>query len=113
MVVVLKKWKKYMCLLNSLCGRNYGYDVGTFISSSVQAEYETWRENILNSIKTMDTLPSFDGDTITLNIGETYTLTDTNGRLQHYPTVDVTENGIRFEHTSGSNDFKITATIYA
>ncbi len=102
--------KKTYVFTQQLVWESLGYDPGTFLNNSVQAEYTNWRANVLNEIETMDKLVSFNGNEVTLNIGEKYTLTDTNERLQKYPTVDTILNGIRFEHTNGSNELKITAT---
>lgn len=82
----------------------------TFTDSSVQARYESFKADINNQIAQKAKLPSFDGGNIEMNAGDTVTLTDTNGILSGYNSCDGTLEGIRFEHTNGSNDLKITVS---
>lgn len=56
----------------------------------------------------MDRRPSFDGTTITIQAGESKTLNDSNGVLSAYPSLDRTTNGIRVQHSSGSNSMTIS-----
>ena len=55
----------------------------------------------------MEKRPSFDTTTITIDAGTTKTLTDTNGVLKDYLSLDKTVNGIRFQHTKGENTMTI------
>jgi len=82
----------------------------TFTDSSVQARYESFKADINNQIAQKSKLPSFDGGNIEMNAGDTVTLTDTNGVLSGFNSCDGTLDGIRFEHTKGSNDLKITVS---
>ena len=82
----------------------------TFTDSSVQARYESFKTDINNQIAQKSKLPSFDGGNIEMNAGDTVTLTDTNGVLSGFNSCDGTLDGIRFEHTKGSNDLKITVS---
>jgi len=56
----------------------------------------------------MEKRPSFDTTTITIDAGTSKTLTDTNGVLKDYLSLDKTVNGIRFQHTKGENTMTIT-----
>ena len=58
----------------------------------------------------MQTRPSFDGDTIEIEAGETKTLTDSNGVLSGYASVDNSKDNVRFQHTYGENTITITAS---
>ena len=80
----------------------------TFTDSSVQARYESFKADINNQIAQRSKLPSFNKGSVEMNAGESVTLTDTNGILSGYNSCDGTLEGIRFEHTNGSNDLKIT-----
>lgn len=82
----------------------------TFTDSSVQARYESFKADINNQIAQKSKQPSFHGGSVELDVGESVTLTDTNGVLSGFKTCNGTLDGIRFEHTQGSNDLKITAT---
>ncbi len=82
----------------------------TFTDSSVQARYESFKADINNQIAQRSKLPSFDKGSVEMNAGESVTLTDTNGVLSGYNSCDATLDGIRFEHTKGSNDLKITVS---
>ena len=82
----------------------------TFTDSSVQARYESFKADINNQIAQRSKYPSFDSGSIEMNAGESVTLTDTNGILSGYNSCDATLDGIRFEHTNGSNDLKITVS---
>ena len=55
----------------------------------------------------MEKRPSFDGTTINVQAGESKTLNDSNGVLSSYPALDKTTNGIRVQHSSGSNSMTI------
>ena len=81
-----------------------------FTDSSVQARYESFKADINNQIAQKAKLPSFDGGNIEMNAGDTVTLTDTNGVLSGFNSCNGTLDGIRFEHTNGSNDLKITVS---
>ncbi len=58
----------------------------------------------------MEKRPSFDGTTITVQAGETTTITDTNGVLSKYNSVNVTTNGITITHTKGNDYMTITVS---
>lgn len=85
-----------------------GQTNATFIDESIQSQYSNFKNNINSQINNMKKRPSFDATTITLDAGETKTITDTNGVLQDYGSIDKTKDGIRFQHNKGENTLKIT-----
>ena len=100
--------KKQYVLTQQLIWETLGQSNATFIDSSIQAEYVSFKNNIENQIAQMDRRPSFDGTTITIQAGENKTLNDSNGVLSAYPSLDRTTNGIRVQHSSGSNSMTIS-----
>ena len=85
-----------------------GQSNATFVNSSHQSDYVAFKQEINNKISNMEKTPSFDGTTIELNAGDTYTATDSNKVLSDYKSIDKTVSGIRFQHTQGENTLKIT-----
>ena len=83
-------------------------DFSTFNDSSVQSQYINFKNEINQEINRMKTEPSFSDTTVTVEVGETTILTDTNGVLADYCSVDITENGIRIVHNKGENTLNIT-----
>lgn len=76
-----------------------------YMSSSI---YEAWlaeTENTFNNY--YNTNVSFNNQTINVNIGESVTITDTNGVLASYETFEKENNGIIFRHEQGNNDLQI------
>lgn len=85
-----------------------GQSSASFVNSSVQNEYNSFKANINNQIANMEKRPSFDASTITVDAGKSKTITDTNGVLRDYNSVDKTVDGIRIQHTKGENTLTIT-----
>ena len=100
--------KKQYVLTQQLIWETLGQSNATFIDNGIQAEYVSFKNNIENQIAQMDRRPSFDGTTITIQAGENKTLNDSNGVLSAYPSLDRTTNGIRVQHSSGSNSMTIS-----
>ena len=100
--------KKQYVLTQQLIWETLGQSNATFIDSGIQAEYVSFKNNIENQIAQMDRRPSFDGTTITIQAGESKTLNDSNGVLSAYPSLDRTTNGIRVQHSGGSNSMTIS-----
>ena len=100
--------KKQYVLTQQLIWETLGQSNATFIDNGIQAEYVSFKNNIENQIAQMDRRPSFDGTTITIQAGESKTLKDSNGVLSAYPSLDRTTNGIRVQHSSGSNSMTIS-----
>lgn len=80
---------------------------GRFVEDNIQNEYIAFKNEVNQKMTRMQTKPSFDGTTVTIRTGETTTLTDSNGTLADYNSVDVTENGIRITHNKGENTMQI------
>lgn len=83
-----------------------GQSSGRFIDDNIQNEYIAFRNDVNSKMTRMQQRPSFDGTTVTLRKGET-TLTDSNGVLADYKSIDVTEQGIRITHNKGENTMQI------
>ena len=85
-----------------------GQSNATFIDSAVQGRYVAFKNEVNSKIDNMQRRPSFCNSTITLEAGETTTLTDTNGVLADYTSIDKTTEGIRITHNKGENTMNIT-----
>lgn len=100
--------KKQYALVQQFIWEYLGQSTATFTDSSVQSDYVALKNEITNKINNMEKRPSFDTTTITIDAGTSKTLTDTNGVLKDYLSLDKTVNGIRFQHTQGENTMTIT-----
>lgn len=100
--------KKQYVFTQQFIWETLGQSNATFLDSGIQAEYVNFRANIDYQITQTDKRPSFDGTTITIQAGESKNLDDSNGVLANYPSIDRTTNGIRVQHTSGSNTLTIS-----
>ena len=87
-----------------------GQSNATFTNSTYQNEYVSFKQDIENKISKMEQRPSFDATTITVEAGETKVLTDTNGVLADYSSIDNTKENIRFQHKKGENTLTITVS---
>lgn len=85
-----------------------GQSNATFIDADIQSQYIAYKAEIQQSIANMERKPSFSGTTVTVQAGETKTITDTNGVLADYNSIDTTVDGIRFVHNKGDNSMNIT-----
>ena len=99
--------KKKYALVQQFIWETLGQSNARFIDSGIQAEYEAFKSEINREIAKIETRPSFDGTTINVQAGESKTITDTNGVLASYPSIDKTTNGIRITHSKGSNSMTI------
>ncbi|MCD7839009.1 MAG: Cys-Gln thioester bond-forming surface protein [Erysipelotrichaceae bacterium] len=79
-------------------------------SYTLGTNYSSWKSNIMDQFNKWDTYPSFNSSTLTLDLGETKTLTDSNGVLQYYETFSYTKNGVTFKHTKGSNTMTVSVS---
>ncbi len=104
-----EKLKQY-ALTQQYIWEYLGQSNATFVDPNVQAEYVNFKNEINEKMNTMSKRVSFDATTISLDIGETKTLTDSNGVLKDYKTVDFTRNGIRFTHNKGENTLTINVS---
>ena len=100
--------KKQYVFTQQFIWETLGQSNAIFLDSGIQAEYVNFRANIDYQITQTDKRPSFDGTTITIQAGESKNLDDANGVLANYPSIDRTTNGIRVQHTSGSNTLTIS-----
>ena len=87
-----------------------GQSNATFTNSTYQNEYVSFKQDIENKISKMEQRPSFDATIITVEAGETKVLTDTNGVLADYSSIDNTKENIRFQHNKGENTLTITVS---
>ena len=87
-----------------------GQSSGYFLDGNIQNQYLAFRTEVYNSINNIATQPSFVNDTISLEVGQTKILTDSNGVLKDYNSIDVTADGIRFTHNKGENTMNIYVT---
>ena len=82
----------------------------TFVDSSIQNQYVSFKADINNQIANMEKRPSFDATTVQIEAGETKVLTDTNGVLASYSSIDNTKDNVRFQHNRGENTLTITVS---
>ena len=85
-----------------------GQSNATFINADEQQGYVDFKNRINNEIASIERRTSFNGNTITIQAGETKTINDSNGVLAEYGTIDNTKDGIRFVHQNGSNSMTIS-----
>lgn len=79
-----------------------------YMSASIYNKFKEIAEERMEYYE--NTYPSFNSSTVSVNIGESITLTDSNKALENYPSFTKTVNGVTFKHTSGSNTLTITAS---
>lgn len=99
--------KKQYVLTQQFIWETLGQSSAKFIDSGIQSEYVSFKSNIEEQIKQIEKRPSFDGTIIDVQAGESKTLNDSNGVLASYPDLDKTINGIRVQHSNGSNSITI------
>lgn len=85
-----------------------GQSNASFTNSTYQAEYEDYKREIDNTISNIEKRPSFDGSTITIQAGESKTITDEYGVFSKYESVNKTQDGITFKHNKGDNSLTIS-----
>lgn len=100
--------KKQYALVQQFIWESLGQSTAKFVNSSVQSDYIALKNEITNKINNMEKRPSFDATTITIDAGTSKVLTDSNGVLSQYNTIDKTVDGIRFQHTKGENTMTIS-----
>ena len=78
----------------------------TYMSDSL---YKSWLKDTEDLIDIYySKKPSFNSSTTKVNLGETTTLTDSNGVFKYYPTFTKTVNKVTFSHTKGKNTLSIS-----
>ena len=85
-----------------------GQSNATFIKADEQQGYIDFKNRINNELARIETRPSFNGTTITIQAGESKIITDSNGVLAEYGAIDNIKDGIRFIHQNGSNSMTIS-----
>jgi len=100
--------KKDYVFTQQMIWESLGQSNAEFIDSSLQNEFVSFKNNINNQIANMEKRPSFDATAITVNVGETQTITDSNNVLSQYNSIDKTVDGIRLQHNKGENTLTIT-----
>ena len=104
------KWVKLdYVFTQQLIWEKLGQSSARFLDPSLQNQYEAFRNDINNKIANMKKKPSFSDTVITVEVGENI-ITDTNGVLADYTSIDKTINGIRFVHNKGNNTMSITVS---
>lgn len=102
--------KKQFALVQQFIWESLGQSNATFTNASTQSEYVALKKEITNKINRMQTKPSFSGNTVTIDAGSSITLTDSNGVLTDYTSMDKTVDGIRLQHNKGENTMMITVS---
>lgn len=85
-----------------------GQSSATFRDSSIQNGYVNFKNEVNSKINNIRRQPSFINDTITVEAGESKTISDSNNVLKDYVSFDKTVDGIRVAHTKGQNTLSIT-----
>lgn len=85
-----------------------GQSNASFIDSNIQKQYITFKTEIDKKIVEIEKKPSFNNQTISLDARAEKVITDTNGVLKDYSSIDKTMNDIKFTHTKGQNTLKIS-----
>lgn len=79
-------------------------------SYNIDPSYPSWKSDIMDQYNKWDTRPSFDSSTLSMDIGSSQTLVDSNGVFKYYNTFNYSKDGVTFSHTKGSNSLKITVS---
>lgn len=96
---------------------NYNYGVtqtliweelGSELLTNTLPDYQAQKKVILAKVNAHDQKPSFDGQNITLNVGDSITLNDTNNRLAQFATQ--VANSANLQIDKNGNSLKLTAT---
>ena len=82
----------------------------TFLDSNIQNQYILFKNQINSEIQNKQIKPSFCDQTITLDVGQTITLTDANNVLADYTSIDKSIEGIRIIHNKGENTINISVS---
>ena len=96
------------CFTQQYIWETLGQSNATFKNSSIQSKYVAFKADVDQKISRMETRPSFVKEKITIDVGTTKTLTDNNGVLKDYNSIDKSVDGIRIVHTKGENTLQIS-----
>ena len=104
----MKERKMNYVFTQQMIWETLGQSNATFKDSSIQSQYISFKAEINEKIANMKKQPSFVYETITVDVGETKTITDSNNVLKDYVSFDKTVDGIIISHTKGQNTLTIT-----
>ena len=77
---------------------------------SLGSDFNTFKSELMDEFNKWNTLPSFNGSTQTLEIGQSSKIKDTNGVLKYYESFNYTKDGVTFKHTKGSDDLELSVS---
>ncbi|WP_233638317.1 SpaA isopeptide-forming pilin-related protein [Carnobacterium maltaromaticum] len=81
---------------------------GDQLLSTTLPNYQNRKNEILAKVNAHNTKPSFNNQTVTLNVGDSITLDDTNGVLSKYG--NLANNSANLQINKSGNQLKLTAT---
>lgn len=99
--------REHYVFTQQLIWETLGQTNATFRDAEVQNRYLAFKQETEQKINNMEIMPSFTSSTITVDVGTTTTLTDSNGVLSSYTSIDKTVNGIRIIHNYGENTMQV------
>ena len=79
----------------------------SYMSSS---KYSSWLSKTQGYYNQYHSNVSFNGSSHKVNIGESTTLSDSNGVLAHYPSFSKNIGGVTYSHDNGSNDLRVNVS---
>lgn len=95
------------CFTQQYIWESLGQSSARFINSSIQSQYEAFKVEMETKLANFERKPSFTSSTVTVDAGTTTTLTDSNGVLKDYASIDKKVNGIRIVHAYGENTMQV------
>lgn len=95
------------CFTQQYIWESLGQSNARFIDSSIQSQYEAFKVEMEAKLANFERKPSFTSSTVTVDAGTTTTLTDSNGVLKDYASIDKKVNGIRIVHNYGENTMQV------
>jgi len=103
------KWR----MLNYVFTQQYIWEVlgqtsSKFKDADIQSQYVSFKAEVDQKLANIARKPSFSNTTVTVDVGTTTTLKDSNGVLKDYNSLDKTTDGIRIVHKKGENTMQIT-----
>ena len=87
-----------------------GQSNATFNNPSLQVEYEAFKNEVNDEIRKKSQRPSFNGQTISIDVGTSKRIEDTSGVLNEYNSANFTKDGIEITHKNGDNFIDVNAT---
>ena len=80
-----------------------GQSSASFLDENIQRQYNLFKVKINEKIANMEKRPSFSNTTVELEAGNSKVITDTNGVLKDYSSIEKVINNIKFTHIKGEN----------